>query len=98
MLVEPPVLDGDDGALQVGRDAADGNVIRTVDAGLDGTTHKEDACDPLRGFGLSHIVQPVCGLLRFRIGKQHTDALPRVREEQECSGARRQSDEYKDHE
>ena len=93
--VKAAILHRDDRTPEVGRDAVDGNVVRTVQTSFDRAADEQHAHDALPGIRLIDLVKLVCGLLPFGIRQQQTDALPSAREEEERAGA---EDEYEEDE
>ena len=86
MAVKPAILYGDDSVFQLGRDALDRDVIRTIDACFDCTTDEKKARSLLGNIGFMYLMQLVCRLLPVGCGEEIADALPYLRKKDEdCS-------------
>ena len=83
VLIKTAILYGDDGMLQIGGDALDGDVVRAVKTRVDGASYKEHAQNPIGRIRLADIMQLIRRLLMLRFGQQRTEFLPRMRSEEE---------------
>ena len=82
VLVEPSVLDGDDGFLQFRRDVFDGDIIRTVETCLDGAADEEDARKLFCGIRLADLMQLIGRFLPFCCRQETSELLPDLRHEE----------------
>ena len=85
MIVEAAILNGDDGTLQLGRNASDGHIVRAVKSRLDGTADEENARNLLSGIRLMHLMQLIRRQLPLRRRQHIADLLPYLRDEEKCS-------------
>ena len=76
MIVEASILNGNDGVFEIGRDMADGHIVRTVHACLNSAADEENACDLLIGIRRVYFVQLIRRELSFRSGEEFTKFLP----------------------
>ena len=68
VLIKTAILYRDDGVLQIGGDAPDGDVVRTVKTRVDGASYKEHAQNPIGRIRLADLMQLVRWLLMLRLG------------------------------
>ena len=83
VLIKTAILYGDDGVLEIGGDAVDGDVVRTVKTRVDGASYKEHTQNPIGRVRLTDLMQLIRRLLMLRLGQQRTELLPRMRSEEE---------------
>ena len=99
MLVEPPILDGDDGMEQVWRHLLDGDVAVFLDVGIHGAAQEDEAFEPVAscdGFPVS--VRAACRRHVSWFRQEITDALPGARQKDVQAAGERKSEEEDDQE